>query len=144
MLPLIPATLLGSSLLSAIAYGVVIFLFDCSTMLYFMPYLALRLKLTPDAYLGRMVSTMRFLTVAGAPIGALSAGWIAEHFGLRNGLATVAAGGVMLTMAMFLAFSVAHHPRLIFRICLAGHPLWPSIYVARAQKNQAHQKKAVD
>lgn len=101
MLPLIPATLFGSSLLSAIAYGAVIFLFDCSTMLYFMPYLTLRLKLTPDAYLGRMVSTMRFLTVAGAPIGALAAGWIAEHFGLRNGLATVAAGGVLLTMAMF-------------------------------------------
>jgi hypothetical protein len=101
MLPLIPAALFGSSLLSAIAYGAVIFLFDCSTMLYFMPYLTLRLKLTPDAYLGRMVSTMRFLTVAGAPIGALAAGWIAEHFGLRNGLATVAAGGVLLTMAMF-------------------------------------------
>jgi MFS family permease len=100
LLPTIPANLFGHSLGSAIAYGLVIFVFDCSVMLYIMPYLALRLKLTPDAFLGRMVSTMRFITVASAPLGALAGGWIAEHFGVRNGLSTVAAGGVLLTLAM--------------------------------------------
>jgi MFS family permease len=100
LLPTIPANLFGHPLGSAIAYGLVIFVFDCSVMLYIMPYLALRLKLTPDAFLGRMVSTMRFITVASAPLGALAGGWIAEHFGVRNGLSTVAAGGVLLTLAM--------------------------------------------
>jgi MFS family permease len=100
LLPTIPAHLFGHPLCSAIAYGLVIFVFDCSVMLYIMPYLALRLKLTPDAFLGRMVSTMRFITVASAPLGALAGGWIAEHFGVRNGLSTVAVGGILLTLAM--------------------------------------------
>ena len=50
--------------------------------------------------LGRMTSTMRFLTVATAPLGALAAGWVAEHFGVRNGLACIAAGSIVLTVAM--------------------------------------------
>ncbi|WP_442781749.1 MFS transporter [Collimonas fungivorans] len=100
LLAMIPASLFGSPLLSALAYGVVVFIFDCSAMLYFMPYLALRLKLTPDAYHGRMVSTMRFMTVAAAPLGALSAGWIAEHLGVRSGLIAIAVGGSLLTFGL--------------------------------------------
>lgn len=49
---------------------------------------------------GRMTSTMRFLTVATAPLGALAAGWVAEHFGVRNGLVCIAAGSIALTIAM--------------------------------------------
>ncbi|WP_230411378.1 MFS transporter [Collimonas humicola] len=103
LLAAIPPTIFGSSLLSALAYGVVVFVFDCSAMLYFMPYLALRLKLTPDAFHGRMVSTMRFMTVAAAPLGALSAGWIAEHLGVRSGLIAIAAGGSLLTFGLIKA-----------------------------------------
>ena len=69
-------------------------------MLFFIPYLGLRQKVTPDPMLGRMTSTMRFLTVATAPLGALAAGWVAEHFGVRNGLACIAAGSIALTIAM--------------------------------------------
>ena len=70
-------------------------------MLYFMPYLALRVKLTPDEFLGRMISTMRFLSVAVAPLGAFSAGWLAEHFGLRVALSCIALAATMLALSMY-------------------------------------------
>ena len=98
--PTIPALLLGSAAASAVAYAVLMFFFDCGVMLFFIPYLGLRQKVTPDPMLGRMTSTMRFLTVATAPLGALAAGWVAEHFGVRNGLACIAAGSIALTIAM--------------------------------------------
>lgn len=96
----IPAALFGSKTYSAIAYGGLAFFFDCGVMLFFMPYLALRQKVTPDAFLGRMISTMRFLTVATAPVGALAAGALAEAFSIRTGLAVVAASSLILTVAM--------------------------------------------
>ena len=98
--PTIPALLLGSAAASAVADAVLMFFFDCGVMLFFIPYLGLRQKVTPDPMLGRMTSTMRFLTVATAPLGALAAGWVAEHFGVRNGLACIAAGSIALTIAM--------------------------------------------
>ena len=98
--PAIPAHLFGSATASAAAYAVLMFFFDCGVMLFFIPYLGLRQKVTPDAMLGRMTSTMRFLTVATAPLGALAAGWVAEHFGVRSGMACIAAGSIALTIAM--------------------------------------------
>jgi hypothetical protein len=47
-----------------------------------------------------MVSTMRFLTVSVAPLGALSAGYLGEHFSVRTGLACVAIGGLALTLVL--------------------------------------------
>lgn len=102
-MPLIPPALFGSHFASAVAYAGLAFFFDCGVMLFFMPYLALRQKVTPDEFLGRMISTMRFLTVATAPLGALAAGYIAEHYSIRTGLACVAAGGIVLTTAMIMA-----------------------------------------
>lgn len=102
-LPSIPAALLGSPMASALCYGAVMFLFDCSAMLLLMPYIALRQKVTPDEFLGRMTATMRFLTVAAAPLGSLGAGWIAEHLGIRTGLATIAGGCVGLTVLLVFA-----------------------------------------
>ena len=52
----------------------VVFWLDCGATLFFLPYLALRQRVTPDALLGRMTSTMRFMTVATAPLGAAGAG----------------------------------------------------------------------
>lgn len=98
--PAIPAHLFGSATASAAAYAVLMFFFDCGVMLFFIPYLGLRQKVTPDAMLGRMTSTMRFLTVATAPLGALAAGWVAEHFGVRSGMGCIAAGSILLTIAM--------------------------------------------
>lgn len=98
LMPAVPVQLLGSANLSAIAYGLVVFLLDCGATLFFVPYIALRQRVTPDALLGRMVATMRSLTVAMAPLGALLAGALAERFGVRAGLVCVAAGAVLLAL----------------------------------------------
>ena len=102
-LPLIPAALFGSSTASAFAYGTAIFLFDCAVMFLLMPYIALRQKVTPDAFLGRMTSTMRFLTVAAAPLGGLGAGWVAEHLGVRAGLGIIGGGCALLTVVLLMS-----------------------------------------
>ncbi|MBA5608494.1 MFS transporter [Duganella sp. FT3S] len=103
LMPTIPAELFGSRNASAVAYAALAFFFDCGVMLFFMPYLALRQKVTPDEFLGRMTSTMRFLTVATAPVGAMVAGAVAEHYSIRTGMACVAAGGVVLTIALLMS-----------------------------------------
>jgi len=100
LLPCVPPMLFGSPYGSAAAACCVTFIFDCGVMLFLLPYLGMRQRVTPDEYLGRMVSTMRFLTVSIAPIGALSAGYLAEHLSTRAALACMGAGGVLLTAAM--------------------------------------------
>jgi MFS family permease len=102
LMPAIPRDLLGSSNASAAAYAIVVFWLDCGATLFFLPYLALRQRVTPDAFLGRMTSTMRFMTVAMAPVGAAGAGLLAEHIGVRGGLAVVAAGALLLTASTLL------------------------------------------
>jgi len=99
LMPAIPRDLLGSGTASAAAYAVVVFWLDCGATLFFLPYLALRQRVTPDAFLGRMTSTMRFMTVAMAPVGAAGAGLLAEHIGVRGGLAVVAGGALLLTVS---------------------------------------------
>jgi MFS family permease len=98
LMPAIPRGLFGSSAASAMAYAVVVFWLDCGATLFFLPYLALRQRVTPDALLGRMTSTMRFMTVAMAPVGAAGAGLLAQRIGVRGGLAVVAAGALLLTL----------------------------------------------
>ncbi len=108
--PLIPANLFGYPLASAIACATMSFFLDCGVMLFLMPYTTLRQQVTPDAYLGRMVSTMRFLTVSVAPLGALTAGYLGEHFSVRTGLACVAAGGIALMLVLALAIRAPKKP----------------------------------
>lgn len=103
---LIPANLFGYPLASATACAAMSFFLDCGVMLFLMPYTTMRQQVTPDEYLGRMVSTMRFLTVSVAPLGALAAGYLGEHFSVRTGLACVAAGGVALMLQLALSPSV--------------------------------------
>jgi hypothetical protein len=69
-------------------------------MIMFMPYMALRQRITPDEFLGRMTATMRFMTVAAAPLGPLGVGWIAEHYGVRAGLMTIGAGAALLVTSL--------------------------------------------
>jgi predicted MFS family arabinose efflux permease len=108
LMPAIPPALFGSAAATAIAYSVVTFFFDCGATLFFLPYISLRQRVTPDAFLGRMVSTMRFLTVATAPVGALAAGVLAERFSVRIGLACIAVGAVALAVTMVLATRLRH------------------------------------
>jgi hypothetical protein len=102
VMPLLPASLFGSTTMAAFAYGALVFFFDCSVMLMIMPYLAMRQRVTPDAYLGRMTATMRFLTVAVAPAGAFGMGWLAEHVGVRAALGTLGIAAVSLVVVLAL------------------------------------------
>ncbi|MYN30324.1 MFS transporter [Duganella levis] len=103
VMPLIPPNLFGSPVGSASACAIVSYFLDCGVMLFLLPYTTLRQKVTPDAYLGRMMSTMRFLTGAIAPLGALAGGYLGEHFSIRTGLACVAAGAVVLMIVLAVA-----------------------------------------
>jgi MFS family permease len=106
LLPAIPAALFGSTAATAAAYGTAVFFLDCGATLFFITYSALRQRVTPDAMLGRMVATVRFLAVAMAPLGAMSAGALAERFSVRTGLACVAAGALTLVFVTVLATGV--------------------------------------
>jgi MFS family permease len=108
LMPAIPRDLFGSPAASAAAYAIVVFWLDCGALLFFLPYLALRQRVTPDAFLGRMTSTMRFLTVATAPLGAAGAGMLGERFGVRGGLGFVAAGALLLTLGTLLFTRLRH------------------------------------
>ena len=76
--------------------------FDFGAILYGINYLALRQAITPDRLLGRMTATMRFLTVASAPLGSLVGGALATGIGLRGTLLTVGALGLALAVAAAL------------------------------------------
>ena len=107
LLPCIPAQA-GTDTMTVLAYGGVVFFLDMGALLFFMPYISLRQRVTPDAMLGRMTSTMRFLGVAGSPVGALLAGLAAEQMGVRAALAGVATGGVVLAVAMVFSTQLRH------------------------------------
>lgn len=85
-----------------------LFLLDFGVTLYIIHYLSLRQAITPDALLGRMTATMRFLSVAGAPIGALAAGAIAETAGQRAALAVCAIACAVLFAALWAISPVRH------------------------------------
>jgi len=62
--------------------GGAMFLVDAGITAYTVNYLAMRQMITPDAMLGRMTSTMRFLSVSAAPIGSSLSGYCADRFGI--------------------------------------------------------------
>jgi MFS family permease len=79
-----------AGMLMAIGFGAV---------LIFINFLGLRQAVTPEPLLGRMTSTMRWLTVVPAGPGALLGGWLGEHAGLRAALAF--AGGAAVLAALW-------------------------------------------
>ena len=96
--------------LAAIHLGVAIFVLDLGAMLFFINYLTLRQSVTPDHLLGRVTSTMIFLSIACAPLGSLAGGAMAEIFGLRTTIGVAGAGGLLLCMvlAKFSPLSAMH------------------------------------
>ncbi len=87
------------------AFGAAFLLFDFGAVLFGIAYLSLRQAITPDRLLGRMTTSMRFLTVTPAPVGALAGGALATAFGLRPTILAVATLGVALT-----AFTMRYSP----------------------------------
>jgi predicted MFS family arabinose efflux permease len=96
LIPLIPGHLSATPIL----YGLAIFAYDCGLFIFLLPYVALRQKVTPDAMLGRMISTSRFLTVGSAPLGALAGGYLGEAIGIREAMLSVAAASALLCITM--------------------------------------------
>lgn len=76
-----PANALGVAMFSAM-----LLLYGVGAVLIFINFLAIRQAVTPNALLGRMTSTMRWLIMVPSVPGALLAGWLGEHFGLRSAL----------------------------------------------------------
>lgn len=99
----------GSGWVATAALGAAMLVFDFGAILYAINYLALRQAITPDRLLGRMTATMRFLTVAAAPLGSLVGGAIATGVGLRGTLLTVGALGLALAVAAVLWSPVRRH-----------------------------------
>lgn len=62
--------------------GLALFLLNAGGTLYVINYLSLRLAVTPDGLLGRMVTSMRFATILPGPIGTIALGHAADTVGL--------------------------------------------------------------
>ena len=85
---------------AALHLGAAIFVLDLGAMLFFINYLTLRQSVTPDHLLGRVTSTMIFLSIAGAPLGSLAGGAMAELFGLRTTIAVAGFGTLVLGLTL--------------------------------------------
>jgi len=99
----------GPVWLATIALGCAMLVFDFGSLLYGINYLALRQAITPDRLLGRMTSTMRFLTVAAAPLGSLAGGALATAIGLRETLLTIGVFGLLLVGVAVVGSPVRRH-----------------------------------
>ena len=90
--------------------GAALFVFDFGVTLYWINYASLRQAVTPDGMLGRMTATMRFFTVAAAPLGALAAGHAAEAFGMRETFAGMSAIVFALVTVLYLRTGLRQVP----------------------------------
>ena len=99
----------GPPWVATLALGLSMLVFDFGATLYGINYLALRQAITPDRLLGRMTATMRFFTVAAAPLGSLVGGALATLIGLRGTLLAVGALGVALAAVAALWSPVRRH-----------------------------------
>ena len=91
LLALAPASDLG-----VWAFAGMLMCFSLGAVFIFINFLALRQAVTPAPLLGRMTSTMRWLTLLAAGPGALFGGWVGEHVGLRWTLAFAGLTSVLL------------------------------------------------
>jgi MFS family permease len=84
------------------AWGVISFVtmllsFSTGAVLIFINFLSLRQAVTPEPLLGRMTSTMRWIILIPAGLGALLGGYLGEHLGLRFALGFSGMGALLLT-----------------------------------------------
>ncbi|HSQ72078.1 MAG TPA: MFS transporter, partial [Rubrivivax sp.] len=80
------------------AFAFMLMSFAAGAVFIFINFRALRQAVTPEPLLGRMTSTMRWLTLLAAAPGALVGGWLGEHVGLRSALGF--AGGVSVLLVV--------------------------------------------
>jgi MFS family permease len=80
------------------AFALMMAMFAGGAVFIFINFLALRQAVTPEPMLGRMTSTMRWITLLAAAPGALLGGWLGEHVGLRAALGFAAGGSLLLVI----------------------------------------------
>jgi MFS family permease len=97
---------------ATLALGLAMLVFDFGAVLYGINYLALRQAITPDRLLGRMTATMRFCTVAAAPLGSLIGGSLATGIGLRATLLVVGVLGLALAIGAMTSSPFRSHRTL--------------------------------
>jgi len=102
----------GPPAVAMVALGLAMLVFDFGGVLYGINYLSLRQAITPDRLLGRMTATMRFLTVAAAPLGSLAGGALATVIGLRPTLLTIGVLGILLVAGAVAWSPVRRHRTL--------------------------------
>jgi MFS family permease len=102
----------GSPRLATLLLGLAMLVFDFGAVLYGINYLALRQSITPDRLMGRMTATMRFLTVAAAPLGSLAGGALASAVGLRATLLVIGGLGIALALTATAWSPVRTHRQL--------------------------------
>ena len=102
----------GPAWVATLVLGCTMLVFDFGAVLYGINYLALRQAITPDRLLGRMTATMRFLTVAAAPLGSLAGGALATAIGLRATLLTIGVLALLLVAAAVLWSPVRRHRKM--------------------------------
>jgi len=78
------------------AFAVMLMSFSAGAIFIFINFLALRQSVTPAPMLGRMTSTMRWLSLLAAGPGALIGGWLGEHVSLRASLSLASASALVL------------------------------------------------
>ena len=83
------------------AYAVMLLLFGVGAVFIFINFLSLRQAVTPAPMLGRMTSTMRWLTLLPSAPGALWGGWLGQHVNLR---ATLAFSGITALLLALVAW----------------------------------------
>jgi len=99
----------GPVWVATLGLGCAMLVFDFGAVLYGINYLSLRQAITPDRLLGRMTATMRFLTVAAAPLGSLAGGALATGIGLRATLLTVGVLALVLVAGAVIWSPVRRH-----------------------------------
>ncbi|WP_082679726.1 MFS transporter [Paucibacter sp. KCTC 42545] len=103
MLALTPASLVGAPV-----FALMLFMFGVGAVLIFITFLALRQAVTPTAMLGRMTSTMRWLTIVPAGPGALIGGWLGEHVSLRSTLLFAGIGALLVSLLAWRLSTLRH------------------------------------
>ncbi len=70
-----------------------------------------RLRVIPEAFVGRVFGVIRFVVLCGVLPGSLLGGWCADRLGVRTTMAITVAGYVVLTAAVALFRSVRDERR---------------------------------
>ena len=94
-------SLAPSSAWGIACYATMLLLLGVGAEFIFINFLALRQAVTPAPLLGRMTSTMRWLSLVPSAPGALWGGWLGNHAGFR---ATLAISGIASVLFGIIAW----------------------------------------